>query len=109
MSEKIEVDKKQLAALLAENAQFKKDIKVLHKSTLQTMDILGLIDPQTGTIKEDVLTGKENPFPSILKGGSSLLSLVGQAGIGMSSAKRKLEEKFSFLEELLPLLRTYGK
>jgi hypothetical protein len=111
----IAIPKQQLIDLLekqqtdaAELEEYKKDIAVLHSSSMDIMAILGLIDERTGKLKAGVVNGTENPMPGIFSAGSSLIALVGRSGLGDSSAKRKLEEKFKCLKELLPLLEKHG-
>lgn len=107
----IQVPEQELQDLLKQNKDFKADKEVLHDCIVKIMDLLGIVDPATGKVKEEIVSGEESFIPSLLKSVGDLMSLMTQSTIPLigKKAKVKLEEKFDFIKTLIPIIQKHGQ
>lgn len=91
----------QIKQLIEQNRQYKTDIKELIEVVRNIVLVLGLLDEQTGMIKAEYLSGEENPIKAILKSISGLVT-------DMMIRPKKVEEKFAFVQTILPILERYA-
>jgi hypothetical protein len=105
-----------LLNLLKENnikiAEADAERQVLIKIAFEIMNLFGYIDPKTGKMKPEVLSGEESFIPGMLKSLGDVTSLlIGAKNPFKSLAQKnkdKLQEKFAFVQILIPLLQKYG-
>jgi len=69
--------------------------------------LLGLMDQQTGTIKEAIRTGEESYMKHIMKSLKNVLVLLGKAQFSKGSEK-ELVEMFSFIKNVIPMIDKYA-
>lgn len=117
MPDEMVVKTAKLHDLIGQTKEMKADIGTLIEVVQGVVSVLGLTDPATGKIKpeylrKDPVTGKveENPMPAILKALGSFMSLSTQASIPVlgKRAEREMNEKFAFIDKLLPALEKYA-
>lgn len=106
--EEIKIPKQQLTELLNKLEEKDAELKALYNGSIKVMELVGLAE--NGKIKAECFEEGANPIPEVIKGGSSIMSLVMQSQtpfIG-KKAEAKLTEKFSFFKDLIPLFIKYG-
>jgi hypothetical protein len=97
--------KTQLETLLTENKEFKTDFINLKGCILKLLDIFGILDSKTNTIKEKIKTGEESYFKHILKALKTITILLVEAKSGFSKrAEAELDTKFDFIKVVIPLI-----
>jgi hypothetical protein len=105
------VDRAELKEILNQNESMKKDIKVLKTGVTSVMDLMGLIDKKTGLIKPEIESGEESFIPGMLKSLGDVVTLLTRASAGRwfggDKAKEELGNKFSFIQDLLPIIKKY--
>lgn len=108
IEETITIPKHQLEALLKQNQEFKEDFKNLKGCILKLLDIFGILDPETQTIKEKIKTGEESYFKHILRALKNVTVLLIEAKSGMSKrAETELDTKFDFVKTVIPLIEKH--
>lgn len=85
---------------------------VLKASVIKIMELMGLIDPATGKMKEEIASGEESFIPGMLKALSDVVSLLTKSSVpswmgGGAKAKKQLADKFDFIAPLLPIINKY--
>jgi hypothetical protein len=78
------------------------------------MNLLGLVDENSGKVKTEVLKGDENWLPYVLKGASDVMGALFSLKTAFTDkqkakAEANLQKKFGFLKEVMPLIDKYGK
>lgn len=101
------VEKNQLENIIHQNIEFKKDIQELKHCIVSVIDVLGLLDKNTGTIKEKIKTGEEGYFGHIIKALKDVMLLMAEAKFS-KSGENKLMEKFDFVKRIIPLIEKHG-
>ncbi len=111
MSETITIDREQLEQLVAKNEELKADIVAMRGGIISIMDFMGLIDPKTRNLKEEIEKGEESFIPSMLKGLGNVVTLLTNAGrphwLGGAKYKEQLAKKFQFIQDLIPVVKKY--
>jgi hypothetical protein len=108
IEETITIPKKQLEELLKQNAEFKEDFKNLKGCILKLLDIFGILDPNTQSIKEKIKTGEESYFGHILRALKNVTVLLIEAKSGFSKrAEAELDTKFDFVKTVIPLIEKH--
>jgi hypothetical protein len=87
--------------------------KILKSSVIKIMDLLGLIDKETGGLKQEIVSGEESFVPSMLKALGDVVSMLTKSSVpswmgGGDKAKQALADKFYFIQELLPIINKYS-
>lgn len=100
--------KDQLIKLLNDASEKKQDVEVLKKTILSILDLFGILDEKTGTIRESIRTGSESYIKYILKSLKNIIVLMGMAQMS-KKAEAELMEKFSFITPLIPVIDKYAK
>lgn len=100
--------KDQLEKLLSDNIEQKQDIEVLRKTITNILSLFGILDEQTGTIKESIKNGSEGYLKHILKSLKNIIVLMGLSQFN-KKAEAELLEKFSFITPLIPIIDKYAK
>lgn len=95
------------AAMLAENSAYREDIKELKEVIYNILDLLGILDKTTGTIKESIKTGEEGYFKHIAKALTGTALLLGKAQISKAAAA-ELEQSFAFIKNFIPIAEKYA-
>lgn len=96
----------QLADLLNTLSENKADFEELKKAVIAILNLLGLLDPETQTIKQSLKDGSENYLKPIMK---SMARILGLMGSPFSSSKKQLAEEFAFIKTLLPFIDKHGR
>lgn len=108
----MEISRAELKELLTQNEEQKADIKILKKGVTSVMDLMGLIDKETSLIKPEIESGEESFIPGMLKSLGDVVTLLTRASapkwMGGEKAKEQLGLKFSFIQEVLPLIKKYN-
>ncbi|MBA2610543.1 MAG: hypothetical protein H0U95_01135 [Bacteroidetes bacterium] len=98
--------------LLTELNECKAERAVLKKSVIEIMNLMGLIDPATGKMREEVATGEESFMPGMLKALGDTITLLTKASapewMGGLKYKEQLAAKFAFIAPLLPIINKYN-
>jgi hypothetical protein len=110
---KIEIEESKLTDLLNKLDDANAERKILKSSVIKIMDLLGLIDKETGGLKEDIASGEESFVPSMLKALGDVVSMLTKSSLpsfmgGGDKAKQALTDKFYFIQELLPIINKYS-
>ena len=113
-NETINIEKARLNTLLNELAESEKEKTLLKNAVVNIMSLMGLIDKNTGKMKEEIASGEESFIPGMLKSLSDVVALLTKSSLpkfmgGGDKAKEELATKFSFIQELLPIINKYGK
>lgn len=113
-SPKIEIERERLTTLLNQLDEADQERQILKGATIKIMSLMGLINPETGTMKEEIASGEESFIPGMLKSLSDVVALLTKSNLpafmgGGDKAKDALAEKFGFIKELLPIINKYGK
>jgi hypothetical protein len=90
-----------------EIAYIKNDLLVMYKSCAGILGVVGLSD---GKKIDPATFSQDGIYTKIAKGGGSLITLMMQSrvpGIGVS-AKKEIDEKFSFLQHMVPVLNKWN-
>ena len=102
--------KEQLTKLLDDNIELKKhnaemrsDLSSFKKAIAGILNVLGLLDSNTGTIKESIQKGEESYLKHIGKALTSVMSDI------MLKREKKLAERFSFIQNVIPLINKCAK
>lgn len=106
--EQITISKDKLNSLLDKIDEKEAEIQALYNGSIKVMELVGLAE--NGKIKSECFEEGANAIGEVIKGGSSIMSLVMQSQtpfIG-KKAEAKLMEKFSFFKDLIPLFIKYG-
>ncbi|MBS1647364.1 MAG: hypothetical protein JST67_08485 [Bacteroidetes bacterium] len=110
---KIEIEKQELETLIKVNEDFKQEIEILKESVIKIMDVMGLIDKETGKMREEIASGEESFVPSMLKSLGDIITLLTKSQMpkffGGEKAKDELLEKFSFIKKMLPIINKHAK
>jgi hypothetical protein len=93
-----------LEAFKTENTEYKEEITVLRKSIFKILALLGLVNTETNSLKEDIDT---HYVKYILKALTSVIGLLSTSKFS-KSAERELLEKFAFIKELMPIIKKYA-
>lgn len=102
------VPTEKLETLLKQNQEFKEDFKNLKGCILKLLDIFGILDPETQSIKEKIKTGEESYFKHILRALKNVTVLLIEAKSGMSKrAEQELDTKFDFVKTVIPLIEKH--
>lgn len=104
-----------LEQLIGKVEDYEKDVADLVYVIESVIKFLGLTDEKTGKLRQEYYeneeTGEkgESPLPAVLSSAIGLVSLMTQAQVPVlgRAAKKEFEQKFSFIEKLLPLLKKY--
>lgn len=85
------------------------DIAALINITRGILGILGLIDERTGKVKEEYLSGEENVLEPILASIPEIMGLLTQVKLPIigKRAEEKLEKKFAFVKQIVPIIEKY--
>lgn len=111
----IAIDRGKLKILLDNTGTLEKtieaqraEIRALYDGSIKVMEIIGLAE--NGIIKAEAFEEGGGAIPEILKGASSIIGLVMQSQVPVigKKAEKKLIERFSFFQELIPLFIKYG-
>lgn len=99
-------EKQRVEALIKE---FKGDVDELKKVIISILTILGIWDEKTNAIKATLKSGEDGYIPTILKGVGDIMALAAQSQVPLigKKAEKKLHEKFSFLENFIPLMEKH--
>lgn len=119
MSNEIAVLKEQALELQQQIYSLQQELKeaqderaILKKSVIKIMDLMGLIDPATGKMKEEIASGEESFVPGMLKALGDVVMLLTKSSapkmFGGDKAKAQLVEKFDFIAALLPIINKYN-
>lgn len=95
--------KAELHKMATDHTELKQDMEVLKKTILSILKIFGLLDEQTGTIRESVRNGDEGYIKYILKALKNVVFLMGTAQFS-KKAEAELLETFSFIGPLIPVI-----
>lgn len=101
--------KNQLQDILNQNANYKTDIEELRQCTLSILRLMGLLDEEKQTLKEEIKSGSQNYFKPILKSLIKVVGLLTEAKMGFKNAEEELLEKFAFIKKILPLIEKHSK
>lgn len=108
----ISISEQKLRILLERKAEAEAEIVILKGSAICIMDLMGLIDKETNTVKSEIASGEESFIPGMLKSLTDVVALLTQANLpkflGGETAQAKLAEKFSFVKDLVPLINKHG-
>jgi hypothetical protein len=108
----IQISESKLRILLARNEEAEHEIKILKGSAISIMDLMGLIDKDTQTVKPEIASGEESFIPGMLKSLTEVVSLLTMAQmpkkLGGAKAEEKLAVKFAFVKELVPVINKHG-
>ena len=114
--EKVEIEAERLEKFMADYALMKEkleirevEIKIMYSSIMNLLEAIGLAD-EKGNLDSSILEKDGNPFPKIIKAGTSIFFKIGEAsvpGIG-KKAKEEIKIKFSFLGDIAPILIKYN-
>jgi hypothetical protein len=105
----VEVPEEQLKALLLRIKDSEAEVTVLKKTVFSILNLLGLAD-DSGKVNQVLLEDESRVMPTIIKGVGGIMTLMGQSQVPImgKASKAKLEKKFEFLKDLLPLIKKYG-
>lgn len=108
--EKVSVNKDELEFLINEVETKTAELHLMYQSCAKMLAVIGLSDGVT--ISPDAFSDSNKPFTKVIKSGASLLALMTSASmpdfIG-KDAKKEITEKFSFFQEMLPILEKYNQ
>jgi hypothetical protein len=102
----------QIAALEAQLLEAQEERKILKSAVIKIMDLMGLIDPQTNKMREEIASGDESFVPGMLKSLGDVVQLLMKSNapkmFGGEKAKEQLAQKFDFIAPLLPIINKYN-
>ena len=84
------------------------DLEEMKKVIISVLDLLGLLDETKTTIRAEIQSGEESYFKYILKALNSTIMLITKAQFS-KGAQAELEQKFSFIKNLLPVINKYAQ
>jgi hypothetical protein len=100
-TEMVTVSKEELSRLLAQNAEYKEQERILIDCVFKSMQFLGIVDQNNKF--DPQLKEKKNYFGHILKAVRKKIS-ISDLLMGGSGAEAMLKENFGFLQSLKPLI-----
>lgn len=106
-SEMMQIEAKKLQSLLATKMRLEADVKTLYYGCMSILAILGIAED--GKLKPECFGPDANPLPEVIREGGHILSLAIQSQVPIigKKAEAKLQEKFKFYNELLPVFEFY--
>lgn len=100
------ISKTELIKILNTLDDQKKDILKVKDVILSFAQMFELTTPDGKHIQPEILNRTKSPIKNMLKGGTNILKLITMAGIS-PSAEKELNEKFSFLDKIGPVIEKY--
>lgn len=94
------------AKLMAENKAMREDLENLYDVVISMVDVLGLLTPDKKNILPEIVSKEKSVIPIIMKSVMDIITLMGQSQVPVlgKRAEKQLEEKFAFLQKVLPLI-----
>jgi hypothetical protein len=86
--------------LKAEILEHKADLKEVKKVIQGILRVLGLLDENTGNLKESIASGEENYIKPIVKS-------LGRLVITLTTNKEAVVKDFAFIEQIFPIMKKH--
>lgn len=102
--------KAKMLALIQENNEQKAEIAEIIKLIRQIIGVLGLLDETGEAIKPELVSGEESVFTLLLGSLSDIMGLITKTKMPIIGKKyeAKLEEKFAFVKDIVPIVQKYA-
>lgn len=100
-------NKSELENLLKKHQDYQSDIKELRSVIVSVLKLLGIYDEATGSVKSEIASGEESYFKHILKALNKIVMLLVTAQVS-KKAQAELEETFSFITKIFPIINKHG-
>lgn len=113
MSEQEKTDAKLQAKILElekENNELKSEITEIIKLVREIIGVLGFLDENGKSIKPELLSGDKSVFSLLLISLSDIIGLITKSKMAVIGTRyeKKLEEKFSFVKDIVPIVQKYA-
>ena len=93
-------------AATAKADEYLSDLFLLHDRIMVLLSTFQLTTPDKKNIKPEIINKTEKPMKYLLKGAMNAVKLMTLAPVS-SDAQKELDETYSFLDELVPVLLKY--
>lgn len=99
-----------ISELQKHNGELQTEIDEVIKLVRQIIGVLGLLDESGKTIKAELLSGDESVFSLLLTSLSDIIGLITKSKMPIIGQRyeKKLEEKFSFVKDIVPIVQKYA-
>ncbi len=93
--------------LLSDNITYKKEIDELRYCATSIIAMFGLLDEETGTIRQSIVDGTESYIKYVLK---ALNRMIADLAIASFSKTKEAEvaQRFAFIKTLIPIIQKYA-